>query len=267
MSQLEAVRATPATQLNFRKPKTGGDRALSKRPDEGVSRGKIGGDTDGQGKPASHRELPMVQRALSGDSEALATLFARDRRRLFRAAFLLLRNKEDAEDAVQDGLLSAYQNLKSFQGRAQFSTWLTRIVLNAALMNRRRRQSRLRLCVQSRDVCEERLLSQVTDTRPDPERACASAEARKLVQCRVNKLSPLLRSAFYLRDVGQLSASEASKAARVRISAIKSRTIRARHRLANLLAAEGLHLQRQDFCSSRPLPGRSKTFEGSNGHD
>src|SRR6202035_1740255 len=83
-------------------------------------------------------EGELIERALEGDLDALSILFARDRVRLYRAAFSLLHNREDAEDALQDGLLCAYLNLRSFEGRTQFSTWLTRIVLNAALMKRRK---------------------------------------------------------------------------------------------------------------------------------
>src|ERR1700716_4130767 len=83
-------------------------------------------------------EWHIVQRAVAGDSEALTTLFARDRIKLYRTAYSLLRNKEDAEDALQEGLVAAYVNLKSFQGRARFSTWLTRIVINATLMSLRK---------------------------------------------------------------------------------------------------------------------------------
>ena len=89
---------------------------------------------EAQSKSAGE-EWEIVQRALAGEPGALATLFARHRVKLYQAAFSLLRNKEDA---LQDGLLSAYVNLWAFEGRSQFSTWLTRIVLNAALMNRRK---------------------------------------------------------------------------------------------------------------------------------
>src|SRR6266403_3912455 len=83
-------------------------------------------------------EWEVVQRALRGDPDALTALFAHNSARVYRTAFSLLRNKEDAEDALQDGLLSAYTNLRSFEGRSRFSSWLTRVVINAALMNRRR---------------------------------------------------------------------------------------------------------------------------------
>lgn len=213
------------------------------------------------------QEMSIVERGLSGDADALATLFACNRAKLLRAAFLLLRNHQDAEDAVQDGLLSAYRNLKSFEGRSQFSTWLTRIVLNAALMNRRRRQSRLRLCLQNGDFCEERLVSRALERGPDPEEALISTETQDLVHRRANYLPPLLRSAFYLRDVGQLSVSEASKVARVNVSALKSRTTRARRRLAHLLAAEGILRRRIDFRSTRPYRGQARDPKGANRDD
>jgi RNA polymerase sigma-70 factor, ECF subfamily len=213
------------------------------------------------------QEMSIVERGISGDADALATLFACNRPKLLRAAFLLLRNHQDAEDAVQDGLLSAYRNLKSFEGRSQFSTWLTRIVLNAALMNRRRRQSRQRLCLQNSDFCEDRLISRALEQRPDPEEEFISTETRNLVHRRANYLPPLLRSAFYLRDVGQLSVSEASKVARVNVSALKSRTTRARRRLANLLAAEGILPRPADFRSTQPPWGRARDRKGANAHD
>src|ERR1700738_2387481 len=77
--------------------------------------------------------IPAGQR---GDNQAVEALFRRYQRPLFQTALRVMGNTEDAEDALQDGLLSASRNLKRFEGRSQFSTWLTRIVINAALMRR-----------------------------------------------------------------------------------------------------------------------------------
>src|ERR1700730_11007440 len=85
---------------------------------------------DGPSLPSANEDAEVVRRALSGDSEALSMLFDLHRVRLYRTSLSLLHNREDAEDALQDGLLSAYVKLKSFEGRARFSTWLTRVVLN-----------------------------------------------------------------------------------------------------------------------------------------
>src|SRR6202521_5336785 len=79
----------------------------------------------------------LIQAGQRGDAQALNTLFHRHQRTLFHSALGIMGNPQDAEDAMQDGLLSAFRNLKSFEGRSQFSTWLTRVVTNAALMRRR----------------------------------------------------------------------------------------------------------------------------------
>ena len=92
--------------------------------------------------PVVSEEWSLIQQAIGGDSPAQNQIFAGDTAKLHRTAFAILRNKEDAEDAVQEGLYKAYRNLGSFQGRSSLSTWLTRIVINSALMIRRRKNSR-----------------------------------------------------------------------------------------------------------------------------
>src|SRR6202140_3960542 len=90
-----------------------------------------------------HRnEENLIRAGQGGAQQAVEALFRRYHRPLFQTALRVLGNTEDAEDALQDGLLSAYRNLKRFEGRSQFSTWLTRIVINAALMRRRSAKSR-----------------------------------------------------------------------------------------------------------------------------
>src|ERR1700690_3428165 len=87
-------------------------------------------------------EQKLIRAGQRGDAQAIETLFRRYQRPLFQTALRVRGNSEDAEDALQDGLLSAYRNLKRFEGRSQFSTWLTRIVINAALMRRRSAKAR-----------------------------------------------------------------------------------------------------------------------------
>src|SRR5260370_42487908 len=84
----------------------------------------------------------LIRAGEGGDEQAVEALFRRYHRPLCQTALRVLGNTEDAEDALQDGLLSAYRNLKRFEGRSQFSTWLTRIVINAALMRRRSAKAR-----------------------------------------------------------------------------------------------------------------------------
>src|SRR5579863_5868427 len=87
-------------------------------------------------------EEKLIRAGQHGDAQAVEALFSRYHRPLFQTALRVLGKAEDAEDALQDGMLSAYRNLKRFEGRSQFSTWLTRIVINAALMRRRSAKSR-----------------------------------------------------------------------------------------------------------------------------
>jgi RNA polymerase sigma-70 factor (ECF subfamily) len=186
-------------------------------------------------------EWEQIQRGLAGDCDALSTLFARHRERLYGAAFSLLRNKEDAEDALQDGLLSAYVNLRFFEGRSRFSTWLTRIVFNAAFMKRRR------LRAHPQETLDELVVNDgppgaavAIDEHPDPEQLLARVETRDVLKKVINQLPPILRSALRLRYVQDLSIREAARIESVRISAIKSRAFRARKQLASLVDARDI---------------------------
>jgi RNA polymerase sigma-70 factor (ECF subfamily) len=189
----------------------------------------------------------IVQRALVGDSDALSSLFDQDAGKLYRAALLLLRNKEDAQDALQDGLLSAYINLRSFEGRSQFVTWLTRVVANAALMNRRRLRARpfLPLDEFTADVVPRASIG--TGASPDPEELFARSETRTAVLDAIKQLPPAVGSAFRLRHIQGLSTLEAARAEGVNV--IKSRLWRARKQLVSLLNARGVTLASCSFPS------------------
>jgi RNA polymerase sigma-70 factor (ECF subfamily) len=198
------------------------------------------------------------------DGASLSSLFAREKARLYRTAFSVLRNKEDAEDALQMAMLSAYTNLSSFQGRSTLATWVTRIILNTALMTRRKQ------CVHAQLSLDEAIHDQrqtwatrLVDPRPDPEHSCALAETGKMVTTSMQELSPALRSTFQLRYIGDLSAFETAATESVKLSATKSRTWRARKQLARLLAAKGVNLWRGEIrMASRfpaDVPGRRQT--------
>jgi RNA polymerase sigma-70 factor, ECF subfamily len=194
------------------------------------------------GQQKNHRDHPdvsrlqesmLVRRAVQGDRDAQDTLFNRYRSRLYRLALRLLHSKEDAEDAVQDALLSAYRNIGTFEGRSLFSTWLTRIVVNAALVKMRRQRARPELFLH--DVSPEEQVSmdaKCVDSRPDPEQEYASVETRLLVEDALEDLSPSIRWAFQLRELLDLSNSEAAEIAGIELGAFKSRISRARSQLA-----------------------------------
>jgi RNA polymerase sigma-70 factor (ECF subfamily) len=184
-------------------------------------------------QPKVASDWAIVQQAIAGGADAQENLFARHTRRLYRAAFAVLRNKEDAEDALQDGLCQAYTNLRSFQGRSSFSSWLTRIVINAALMIRRKSNVH---CVASLDEIQENHPEQLPygaiDRRPDPEKLFAEIEMIALIEDQIRQLPPLMQIAFRLRASNGLSSTESSKALNIRTSAFKSRILRARQKLA-----------------------------------
>ena len=181
-------------------------------------------------------EEKLIRAGQRGDQQAMDTLFRRYQRPLFQTALRVLGNAEDAEDALQDGLLSAYRNLRRFEGRSQFSTWLTRIVINAALM--RRRSAKARPAVSLDEAPREDELpatERFSDNRPNPEQVFAGTELREMIGANLDELSPLLRTAFVLREVQGYSTGEAAKKLGVTENTLKARLWRARHQLAERL--------------------------------
>jgi RNA polymerase sigma-70 factor (ECF subfamily) len=164
----------------------------------------------------------------------------------YKRAFRYLGNATDAEDAVQDALLSAYKHLGQFRGKAQLSTWLTTIVTNAARMQlRRRRGSYLSLDEEQGEdglTFSERL----PDSKPSPEEICATAEARDQLVGGVKQLSPKLRQAFQLRDIDGLTTKEAALVLGVPQGTVKAQLARAHAKLAGIIRA-------------RPIRQRSRT--------
>jgi RNA polymerase sigma-70 factor (ECF subfamily) len=183
-------------------------------------------------------EETLIRRALRGDTAAFESLCVHHSRALFQTALRLLGNAEDAEDALQEGLLAAYRNLKRFEGRSRFSTWLTRIVINASLMRRRSQKSRPAVSLEQWSSeegsvpAEERFASD----GPSPEEIYAGRELHNLINENLGELSPVLRDAFLLREAQGLSTSEAARALGVSENTLKARLWRARRQLAERLA-------------------------------
>ena len=182
-------------------------------------------------------EWRLVQQGIAGDSTVLDQLFSVHRPRLQRVAYAILRNKEDAEDALQEGLCNAYVRLRSFQGRSSLSTWLTRVIINSALMIRRKRNRRPETSLD--DVLEnhsEQLQNRIVDPALNPEQTYRRTEMNHLVAVQVSQLPPALRSAFQLYDLDGRSTAESAAQLSIPIGALKSRLVRARHRVANGLS-------------------------------
>jgi RNA polymerase sigma-70 factor (ECF subfamily) len=156
---------------------------------------------------------------------------------LHRTAYRYLGNAADAEDAVQDALLSAYKHLDQFRGQAKMSTWLVAIVSNCARMQLRRRPRQIHVSLNEQfgneqgDTVSERLV----DCAPNPEEEYRKAELRERLMRFAEELSPTLRKAFQLRDLDDLTTSEVAQILGVADGTVKSQVARARTRLARLL--------------------------------
>ena len=186
-------------------------------------------------------EQRLIRLGLKGNQAALEALFARHSGALYQSALKLLGNPEDAEDALQEGMLSAFKNLRRFEGRSKFSSWLTRIVINAALM--RLRSQRVHQTVsadQPLGEAEITLAEQLADPAPDPERLYAREELRRLLDRNLTELSPDMRTAVLLRDIEGLSTQEAAEALGVPENTLKSRLHRARLQLAEQIQSEAM---------------------------
>jgi RNA polymerase sigma-70 factor, ECF subfamily len=195
-------------------------------------------------------ERAYIQRTIDGDSTAAQQIFGRHTAMLHRIAFRILRNKEDAEDAVQDSLCKAYAKLQSFQGRASFSTWLTRIVINSALMVRRKRNGRPESSLDEILYARpEQLQREIVDAALDPEQICSGTEIHQLLEKQLPQLPTGLRAAFQLREIDGLSASDSCRVLGIRKNALKSRISRARQKLGRALQ-KSLDIKRETLSST-----------------
>jgi RNA polymerase sigma-70 factor, ECF subfamily len=187
--------------------------------------------TQQPGPATADEDLALMQRAVAGDPDAQTVLYAKHTPKLNRVALSVLRNKEDAEDAVQDTWRKAYSKLQTFEGRSSISTWLTRITVNSALMIRRRNK-RLSEVSLNDPPDDEGSVPQPVDDGLTPEESCRQVELRELLARHINRLPSLTRAAFLLRDVDGFTTTESIKLLGIRKSALKSRVQRARRRLA-----------------------------------
>jgi RNA polymerase sigma-70 factor (ECF subfamily) len=166
---------------------------------------------------------------------------------LFRIALRRLRNVEDAEDAVQDALLSAYKHIGQFEGRARLSTWLTSIVTNTAGMKRRQHSRHETVSLdQNQEGDGAKVTKELRDVRPNPETICAQTERDKTLHQALAQLSPKLRDAIQMRDLDGCSTRETANALRISTNALKSRLARGRANLSLLL---------QEVIGKRPAVG------------
>jgi RNA polymerase sigma-70 factor (ECF subfamily) len=173
----------------------------------------------------------LVAAAVRGSSAAFETLFQRYHKRMFNIALSRLQNAEDAEDAVQQAFQQAYVHLKSFQGQARFSTWLTRITINEALMLLRKRRPG-HLSIEGHQTVDEGSFAlEIRDTAITPEEQYGQKELHNVLSGAIDELRPILKTVVNLSEIGELSTSKTAETLGIRIGTVKARTFRARRLL------------------------------------
>ncbi|HET7107489.1 MAG TPA: RNA polymerase sigma factor [Candidatus Acidoferrum sp.] len=164
--------------------------------------------------------------------EALEVMFAASRSKFVAIAYSILRNREDAEDAVQNAFLSAYLHLRSFEGRSALRTWLTRIVMNAALMIQRKRKSSTVTAVpEDSNPLERDWVESIPASQPGPETAYAERETFDFINEILGKMKPVLRQALTMTYFDELSGQEACTLLGISSGTFKARLFRARREL------------------------------------
>jgi RNA polymerase sigma-70 factor, ECF subfamily len=164
--------------------------------------------------------------------EAFEEMFVASRRKFVATANAILRNREDAEDAVQNAFLSGYLHLRSFEGRSALRTWFTRIVLNAALMiQRKRKPSTIQPLPENSNSREVNWTENIPASEPDPEMVHAERETVECINRILGKMNPVLRQAFTMTYYEELSGQEACAVLGVSAGTFKARLFRARRQV------------------------------------
>ncbi len=213
--------------------------------------------TNGRPSFVTNEEAALLSSARAGNSAAFESLVMPHWASLLRVTQRILRNREDAEDAVQTAFLDAFRNLKYFEGRSRFSSWLTRIAMNAALMrlrvNRRKRETSLDE-VTTPGTAQPRC--NLVETRPNPEQEYLSKEGQALLEKGVKRLGPIYVEVLRLHSVQELSVNEAAAVLEVPVGTVKARLHRARVKLTRYTQSMLTHKR-------RPIPVRRQSVAAS----
>jgi RNA polymerase sigma-70 factor (ECF subfamily) len=182
--------------------------------------------------PTEMSDEMLASRAKSGDTDAFVELSKRHADRVFQATYRVTRNRQDAEDALQDAFLNAFTHMKNFEGRSSFSTWLTRIAINSALMILRKKRHWNEIPI---DVGDGGMANFATweprSPMDDPESHYVRGERHKLLRKAVHQLPPRLREVIQLQQTKEHSTREIAQSLGITVPAVKSRMARARNAL------------------------------------
>jgi len=180
-------------------------------------------------------ESALVAAAKAGDISAFETLVGRYERKIFRLTQNITQNREDAEDAMQEAFLKAFEHLQAFEGNSRFYTWLVRIAVNQALMKLRKRRPNVVSLDEEVNTGEDMVPREVEDWGPSPADRYAQTELSEILTKVIGELAPPFRIVFQLRDIEELSTEETAEALGLSVPAVKSRLLRARLKLRQTL--------------------------------
>jgi RNA polymerase sigma-70 factor, ECF subfamily len=182
-------------------------------------------------------EEALIRQIREGEHELFYELIRPYERRVFAAAMAILRNEADAEDAAQEAVLKAFKHIGQFRAEARFSTWLIQIVVNEARMRRRKQQAVvMEPMVDQRDEEGHYTPRDFADWREIPSETLERAEVRQKLAEALSSLGQKYREVFILRDMQQLSIEDTAKALGISVPSVKTRLLRARLMLRDLLA-------------------------------
>ena len=177
-------------------------------------------------------EEQLIAAAKIGRRAPFGELCERHVKKVFRVIHRIMRNREDAEDAVQDSLLKAFVHLKDFDGRSQFATWLTRIAINAALMKLRKNRGAREVPIDEPNPSSEPLAQrQFRYDATDPEESCSLRERKRIVKSAISGLRPRARNVVELIHLQEHSIRETAQILGISTAAVKTRMFHAKIKL------------------------------------
>jgi RNA polymerase sigma factor (sigma-70 family) len=198
--------------------------ARKTKVDEANAAGNIGGWSEGE----------LIAAAKNGHGVAFGVLCERHAEMILCVTFRITRNREDAEDAVQDSFLSAFVHLASFDERSRFATWLTRIAINSALGQLRKKRGVREISMDEPSDAESRPHLELPDIAPDPEENYRHRERQEIVSTAVGRLRPRSRKVVEVHQLGEFSMKETAQILGISMAAAKARMFHARAALRRM---------------------------------
>ena len=182
-----------------------------------------------------HSDGTLVAATKRGDTQAFEGLVLRHQQRVLAVAQRITKNREDAEDVAQESFHKAFLHLDAFHEQSRFSTWLTRIAMNEALMLLRRRRRVFETLPENLENGAKSSLEPFVDRSPSPEESCWRGERRQLLTKAINRLDPKVRRTIVLRDLEERSIEETAQILGTSTSAVKARVFQGRRRLRRVV--------------------------------